>query len=93
VINRLSKALQDALASPGFKQAMDTLGTQIASADKAAPEGLRRHLDAEVKKWAPILGTQIASADKATPEGLRRHLDAEVKKWAPIIHAAKAYAD
>jgi tripartite-type tricarboxylate transporter receptor subunit TctC len=63
VIDRLSKALQDALVTPPFKQAMDELGINIVSREKATPEGLRHHLEAEVKRWAPIIQAAKAYAD------------------------------
>jgi tripartite-type tricarboxylate transporter receptor subunit TctC len=63
VIDRLSKALQDALVTPSFKQAMDDLGINIVSREKATPEGLRHHLEAEVKRWAPIIQAAKAYAD------------------------------
>lgn len=63
VVDRLARALQDALATPAFKQSMEQLGINIVSPDKATPEGLRRHLDAEVKKWAPIIHAAKAYAD------------------------------
>jgi tripartite-type tricarboxylate transporter receptor subunit TctC len=63
VTEKLTKALQDTLASPPFRQAMETLGTTIATPEKASPEGLRKHLDAEVKKWAPIIHQAKQYAD------------------------------
>ncbi|MDB5822683.1 MAG: hypothetical protein JWR21_1387 [Herminiimonas sp.] len=63
VIDRLSKALQDALVTPSFKQAMDELGINIVPREKATPEGLRQHLEAEIKRWAPIIQAAKAYAD------------------------------
>jgi tripartite-type tricarboxylate transporter receptor subunit TctC len=63
VVDRLSRALQDALVTPAFKQAMDELGINIVPREKATPDGLRHHLEAEIKKWAPIIQAAKAYAD------------------------------
>jgi tripartite-type tricarboxylate transporter receptor subunit TctC len=54
-IDALVKALQAGVKDPGFKSAMDKLGTiPVADAD-VTPEGLHKHLKAEIDKWSPII--------------------------------------
>ncbi len=55
VIDRLSAALQAAIAEPDFVKRMNDLGSNVVSKDKATPEGLRTHLKAEIDKWTPII--------------------------------------
>jgi len=55
VVDKLVKALQDAVHDPAFKSSMEKLGT-VAVADSAlTPDGLRTHLKAEIDKWTPII--------------------------------------
>ncbi|MDB5804752.1 MAG: Tricarboxylate transport protein TctC [Betaproteobacteria bacterium] len=54
-VDALVKALQAGVKDPGFRSAMDKLGTiAVADAD-VTPEGLRKHLKAEIDKWTPII--------------------------------------
>jgi tripartite-type tricarboxylate transporter receptor subunit TctC len=55
VIDRLTAALQAAIAEPDFVKRMNDLGSNVVSKDKATPEGLRSHLKAEIDKWTPII--------------------------------------
>jgi tripartite-type tricarboxylate transporter receptor subunit TctC len=55
VIDRLTAALQAAIAEPDFVKRMNDLGSNVVSKDKATPEGLRTHLKAEIDKWTPII--------------------------------------
>jgi tripartite-type tricarboxylate transporter receptor subunit TctC len=63
VIDRLSKALQEGLADPAFREAMAKLGANVVSAQKATPEGLRSHLAAEIRKWTPVIQDARQFAD------------------------------
>ena len=55
VLDKLVATLQTSIADPGFVQRMADLGSQVVSKDKATPEGLRKHLKAEIDKWTPII--------------------------------------
>ncbi len=63
VMDKLVAALQAGLKDPAFVASMDKLGAIIVSPAKASPEGLRSHLDAEIKKWAPIIKAAGQYAD------------------------------
>jgi tripartite-type tricarboxylate transporter receptor subunit TctC len=54
-IDKLNAALKAALNDPGVKQRLADLSSEIPSADKITPEGLRSHLEAEIKKWGPVI--------------------------------------
>ncbi|HYC35516.1 MAG TPA: tripartite tricarboxylate transporter substrate binding protein BugD [Usitatibacter sp.] len=55
VIDKLVKALQDALADPTVKQKYTELGAVTFPKDKQTPEALQAHLKAEIAKWKPII--------------------------------------
>jgi tripartite-type tricarboxylate transporter receptor subunit TctC len=55
IIDKLVKALKDALKDPNVKQRFAELGTEPVADNRANPEALRTHLKAEVDKWAPII--------------------------------------
>ena len=55
VLDKLVATLQTSIADPGFVQRMEDLGSQVVLKDKATPEGLRKHLKAEIDKWTPII--------------------------------------
>ena len=63
VMDKLVGALQAGLKDPAFAAAMEKMGAIIVSPAKASPEGLRTHLDAEIKKWAPIIKAAGQYAD------------------------------
>ena len=55
VIDKLNAALKTAMADPHVKQRLAELSSDIPSADKMTPEGLRTHLTAEIAKWGPVI--------------------------------------
>ena len=55
VIDNLNAALKTAMADPHVKQRLAELSSDIPSADKMTPEGLRTHLTAEIAKWGPVI--------------------------------------
>jgi tripartite-type tricarboxylate transporter receptor subunit TctC len=55
IIDKLVKALQDAMKDPTVKQRFAELGTEPVAEKLITPEALRVHLKAEVEKWAPII--------------------------------------
>ena len=63
VRDKLVKGLQAALANPEFKSAMTALGTVVATPEKATPDGLRNHLNAEIERWSPIIHASKQYAD------------------------------
>ncbi|WP_194711901.1 tripartite tricarboxylate transporter substrate binding protein BugD [Noviherbaspirillum soli] len=63
VIDKLSSALQYALADTAVKQRFGDLGTEPVAQNRATPEALRSHLKSEVDKWAPIIKKAGVYAD------------------------------
>jgi tripartite-type tricarboxylate transporter receptor subunit TctC len=55
VIAKLNAALKAAMADPQVKQRLADLSSEIPSADKMTPEGLKTHLAAEIAKWGPVI--------------------------------------
>lgn len=63
VIDKLTKALQDALKDNNVKQRFGELGAEPIALDRATPDALRKHLKAEVDKWSPIIKKAGVYAD------------------------------
>ena len=63
VIDKLVAALQAGIQDPAFVQRMNDLGSQVVSADKATPEGLRVQLKSEIDRWTPIIRKAGVYAD------------------------------
>jgi tripartite-type tricarboxylate transporter receptor subunit TctC len=63
VVEKITKALQSALANPTLKQRFVELGTVPAAKERATPEALRAHLKAEIDKWGPIIRKAGVYAD------------------------------
>ncbi len=63
VIDKLSKALQEALKDPNVVTRFAELGTQPVSQDRATPAALGQHLKAEIDKWSPIIKAAGVYAD------------------------------
>jgi len=55
VIDKLSKALQQALQDPDLQARLAGSGAKAVSPERATPEALRTFLQAEVDKWVPII--------------------------------------
>jgi len=55
VIEKLTEALQFALADSAVKARFADLGTAPVSPEKATPQYLRKHLAAEIAKWGPVI--------------------------------------
>ncbi len=62
-LDKINKALRDALADPAVRQRMAELSSDIPPADKITPEGLRAHLEAEIAKWGPVIRKAGVYAD------------------------------
>ncbi|NBW00942.1 MAG: tripartite tricarboxylate transporter substrate binding protein BugD [Betaproteobacteria bacterium] len=62
-LDKLNKALRDALNDPVIRQRMAELSSDIPPMDKITPEGLRTHLEAEIAKWGPVIRKAGVYAD------------------------------
>jgi tripartite-type tricarboxylate transporter receptor subunit TctC len=63
VVERLSKALQKALADDNVKKRFAQLGTAPSSQEDATPEALKERLVSEVARWKPIIQANGQYAD------------------------------
>jgi tripartite-type tricarboxylate transporter receptor subunit TctC len=63
VIDKLTKALQDALKDQNVKARFAELGTESVPENRATPAALRAHLKAEIDKWSPIIKKAGVYAD------------------------------
>ena len=63
IIDKLVKALQEALANPTLQQRFNELGTIPATKAQATPEVLGKLLKSEIEKWAPIIKKAGVYAD------------------------------
>jgi tripartite-type tricarboxylate transporter receptor subunit TctC len=63
VIDKLTKALQAALKDTTLRQRFADLGADTVAESRATPEALRKHLKAEIDKWAPIIKKAGVYAD------------------------------
>jgi tripartite-type tricarboxylate transporter receptor subunit TctC len=63
VIDKLTKALQDALKDQNVKQRFGELGTEPIAENRAAPEALRKQLKSEIDRWSPIIKKAGVYAD------------------------------
>ena len=63
VIDKLTKALQEALTDNNVKQRFAELGTEPVEQKRATPEALREHLKAEIDRWGPIIKKAGVYAD------------------------------
>jgi tripartite-type tricarboxylate transporter receptor subunit TctC len=63
IVEKLVKALQEALRDSTVKQRFAELGTEPVAENRATPEALRAHLRSELDKWAPIIKKAGVFAD------------------------------
>jgi tripartite-type tricarboxylate transporter receptor subunit TctC len=63
IIEKLSKALQDALKDENVKARFAELGTEPVALERATPDALAKHLKAEIDRWAPIIKAAGVYAD------------------------------
>jgi tripartite-type tricarboxylate transporter receptor subunit TctC len=63
VIDKLVRALQDALRDPTVQRRFADLGAEGVAESRATPEALRAHQKAEIDRWAPIIRKVGAFAD------------------------------
>ncbi|MBS0611289.1 MAG: tripartite tricarboxylate transporter substrate binding protein BugD [Proteobacteria bacterium] len=63
VIDRLNKALNVALKDDNVKKRIAELSSDLVTPDKATPESLRKHLEAEVARWNKVITAAGVSAE------------------------------
>jgi tripartite-type tricarboxylate transporter receptor subunit TctC len=63
VIDKLTKALPEALKDASVRQRFADLGTEPVDEKRATPEALRAHLKAEIDRWGPIIKKAGVYAD------------------------------
>ncbi len=63
IIDKLSKALQEALKDPTLQQRFADLGSEPVAQNRATPEALRTQLKSEIDKWGPIIKKAGVFAD------------------------------
>jgi len=63
VVDKLVKALQEALKDSTVKQRFADLGTEPVAENRATPEAHRAHLKAETERWGPIIKKAGVYAD------------------------------
>ena len=55
VIDKLVAALRAAMQDPMVKQRLGDLSSDIVSAEKMTPAGLKNYLESEVARWGPVI--------------------------------------
>jgi tripartite-type tricarboxylate transporter receptor subunit TctC len=63
VVDKLVAALQAALKDPGVNKRFADLGAVTVAPDRQTPDGLGKHLKAEIDKWSPIIKNAGVYAD------------------------------
>jgi len=63
IVDKLSKAMQEALTDKALIQRFAELGTEPVSQNQATPGALLAHLKAEIAKWGPIIKNAGVYAD------------------------------
>jgi tripartite-type tricarboxylate transporter receptor subunit TctC len=63
IIEKVSKALQEALKDPTLKLRFNDLGSEPVAPNQATPEALRTQLKSEIDKWGPIIKKAGVFAD------------------------------
>jgi tripartite-type tricarboxylate transporter receptor subunit TctC len=55
VLEKLNAAMRTAMQDPMVVQRLADLSSDVPSADKMTPAGLKTHLTAEIAKWGPVI--------------------------------------
>ena len=63
VLEKINAAMRTAMQDPMVKQRLADLSSDIPSADKMTPVGLKTHLEAEIAKWGPVIKKAGVYAD------------------------------
>jgi tripartite-type tricarboxylate transporter receptor subunit TctC len=62
-LDKLNAALVNAMQDPTVKQRLLDLSSDVVSADRMTPAGLKTHLEAEILKWGPVIKKSGVYAD------------------------------
>ena len=62
-LEQLNKALNVALKDDNVRKRIAELSSDLVTPDKATPEGLRKHLEAEVARWRTVIKAAGVSAE------------------------------
>ena len=54
-LDKLGVALRAAMQDPMVKQRLGDLSSDVVSADKMTPAGLRNYLESEITRWGPVI--------------------------------------
>jgi tripartite-type tricarboxylate transporter receptor subunit TctC len=63
VLEKINAAMRAAMQDPMVKQRLADLSSDVPSADKMTPVGLKTHLEAEIAKWGPVIKKAGVYAD------------------------------
>lgn len=63
VVQRLAKTLQESLRDPELIKRFNDINTDPVPQDQATPQALKKQLDSEVDRWAPIIKASGQFAD------------------------------
>ena len=63
VLDKVGVALRAAMQDPAVKQRLTDLSSDIVSADRMTPAGLKNFLESETAKWAPVIKKAGVYAD------------------------------
>jgi len=63
VLEKINAALRVAMQDPVVKQRLTDLSSDVPSADKLTPAGLKTHLESEIAKWGPVIKKAGVSVD------------------------------
>jgi tripartite-type tricarboxylate transporter receptor subunit TctC len=63
IVQKLAKALQDALRDPDLVKRFTDINTDVVPQDQATPAALKAKLDSEIDRWAPIIKAAGQFAD------------------------------
>ena len=70
-VERLDAAVMAALASPGVRQRLDTIGQVIFPRDQQGPAALAAYQKAEIEIWWPIIKAAGIKADSSVKRSWR----------------------
>jgi tripartite-type tricarboxylate transporter receptor subunit TctC len=63
ILEKINAAMRSAMQDPMVKQRLADLSSDVPSADKMTPVGLKTHLEAEIAKWGPVIKKAGVYAD------------------------------
>jgi tripartite-type tricarboxylate transporter receptor subunit TctC len=62
-VDKINKALNVALKDDNVRKRIAELSSDLVSPEKATPEGLRKHLEAEVARWDKVIKAAGVTAE------------------------------